>query len=359
MHDEEKLITDEEIIKYYGIFGTIYFIDKYTVKGFYIRKRANQLGIKFRSKARLLENRELVIRDYLGGSALKHIADDYGVDSSIVKKLLISCDISLRTISEVNITRSFNDCYFSTIDTHQKAYWLGFIYADGCVQNRNNSKVFSITLAAIDTYHTENLKLDLESNHALINDRGNKRFAITSTKFCEDLFSLGVWPRKSLYLNFPTEDQVSKEFQNSFVLGFFDGDGSIAIATKQKKWHISIIGTLDIVENINRIFVENDITPTKLILEKRKADGKLWMLMKCGSVVYTGRNTYDIRPNLENIYKYLYGDRDLHCLARKKERFEKLLYTRYGEDWKNIIFDPNFQLSAITQQNNLDKLWYV
>lgn len=32
----------------------------------------------------------------------------------------------------------YNEKFFKKIDTPQKAYWLGFLYADGCVLNQKN-----------------------------------------------------------------------------------------------------------------------------------------------------------------------------------------------------------------------------
>lgn len=44
-----------------------------------------------------------------------------------------------------------NQDYFATIDTEEKAYWLGFIAADGCVSRAGKGFRFQMGLAARDT----------------------------------------------------------------------------------------------------------------------------------------------------------------------------------------------------------------
>ena len=40
--------------------------------------------------------------------------------------------------------------YFKNVDTEEKAYWLGFLYADGCVQNKKTGQKL-ISLAVKDS----------------------------------------------------------------------------------------------------------------------------------------------------------------------------------------------------------------
>ena len=45
----------------------------------------------------------------------------------------------------------FNECSFDTIDTEEKAYWLGFMYADGYISSKNNQ--IGLSLAVKDIEH--------------------------------------------------------------------------------------------------------------------------------------------------------------------------------------------------------------
>ena len=44
-----------------------------------------------------------------------------------------------------------NETYFDHIDSESKAYWLGFIYADGCISN--NGYRFEVRLSKNDEDH--------------------------------------------------------------------------------------------------------------------------------------------------------------------------------------------------------------
>ena len=46
-----------------------------------------------------------------------------------------------------------NDDFFERIDTEEKAYWAGFITADGCITRNINSPVLSIGVSSTDKNH--------------------------------------------------------------------------------------------------------------------------------------------------------------------------------------------------------------
>lgn len=95
-----------------------------------------------------------------------------------------------------------NSQYFSSIDTEAKAYWLGFIYADGYV----TGDVFGIKLSLKDISHLEKLKKAIESHHKIgtyksksgYND-GNEYCSLTinNRSFVTSLLAVGVDYRKS------------------------------------------------------------------------------------------------------------------------------------------------------------------
>jgi hypothetical protein len=120
---------------------------------------------------------------------------------------------------------NFNDDYFETIDTEDKAYFLGLLFADGNIYTARNR--VQITLANEDAYilkafanyigYTGKLYIDREKYSKLI---------LPSKKMCADLTRLGCTPNKSLTLQFPTE--VPKELMHHFIRGCFDGDGHVS-----------------------------------------------------------------------------------------------------------------------------------
>lgn len=135
-----------------------------------------------------------------------------------------------------NSTRIQNNSVFENIDTEEKAYWLGFIYADGCVSN-STKYTLEITLKKSDENHLKKFRSFLDSD-ALISNKtishGEKvykavRIAVHSKKLVEDLISKGCTPRKSLTLSFPSREILPQPLVKHFIRGYFDGDGSITV----------------------------------------------------------------------------------------------------------------------------------
>ena len=54
--------------------------------------------------------------------------------------------------------------FFDVINTEEKAYWLGFITADGCVVSKNR---LTINLAVADVAHLEKLNVSLSSDYPI------------------------------------------------------------------------------------------------------------------------------------------------------------------------------------------------
>lgn len=178
---------------------------------------------------------------------------------------------------------SVNDTVFEKIDSEEKAYWLGFLYADGFVAANNNQ--IGLGLALKDIEHLKKYKTfmgwegDIKVNreHQFgSKDNHNKageemyncRIIITNEKIHNDLVKLGCVPNKSLILQFPTEEQVPKKFQIDFVRGYFDGDGTLGIYPHSKKnpkleESLLIVGTKPFLEKVQEI-----LGPGNLIQKK-------------------------------------------------------------------------------------------
>jgi DNA-binding transcriptional regulator WhiA len=57
--------------------------------------------------------------------------------------------------------------YFNKINTESKAYWLGFIYADGFITTSKYSKYFGVSLSEHDEDHLEKLKNAMQATNPL------------------------------------------------------------------------------------------------------------------------------------------------------------------------------------------------
>lgn len=132
----------------------------------------------------------------------------------------------------------YNKDYFEKINTSEKAYWLGFLYADGCITRFYKGEVLKsmsleITLKDADCEHLIKFKNALESNipiqHRIITGKYKAdRIVVNCTKICNDLIKLGCTPTKSLTLEFPKKDIIPQDFIRDFIRGYFDGDGGVS-----------------------------------------------------------------------------------------------------------------------------------
>lgn len=131
-------------------------------------------------------------------------------------------------------TYQWDESYFERIDTEQKAYWLGFIYADGWVGDTE----FRLHLSKKDLEHLKLFREHLSSNHPIHPAFANTiSFNIGNKKIVKDLSALGVIPRKTFVVEYPN---IPERLNRHFIRGVFDGDGCIhCIAKKHSKtWSI-------------------------------------------------------------------------------------------------------------------------
>jgi hypothetical protein len=176
-----------------------------------------------------------VIEDYLNFISIKEICEMYKISRSSFYRLLKKEGVIKHKISDWKKNK-FNEDYFSQIDNSEKAYWLGVLYADGCVKSGSNS----ITLSSIDYEWLLQYKESISFSGNIKKEFHKKykkiiyKCEVYSEKTKKDLISIGCVPRKSLILTFP---EIKKEFASSFIRGYFDGDGSVGMyfSTKRNK----------------------------------------------------------------------------------------------------------------------------
>lgn len=131
---------------------------------------------------------------------------------------------------------------FQTIDTEQKAYFLGFAFADGCISTASSKgnyskKVFKLSLVDKDIiYELQSFfpffKTDT-FDYSIYSPNSKRQYALrkVSAKLYDDLYSQGMLERKSgenaEHLRFPS---LPNKLIPHFIRGYFDGNGSISIS---------------------------------------------------------------------------------------------------------------------------------
>lgn len=204
----------------------------------------------------------------------------------------------------------FNESFFEKIDSEEKAYWLGFLYADG-TQNGNQ---FQICLKIDDKEHLEKFRKTIDSNHSIkkIIKKNHKAgfaalFQISSKRFCKSLQDSGCVKNKTFIVKFP---HLPDYLNRHFIRGVFDGDGTIGIMNKKygyKKWSI-YSASQDFCKSITNILTKENIDV--VLYERRYKDNRK-----------PGFNVEIHKQNeFPKLYNYLYKDASVY-LQRKKNKF--------------------------------------
>lgn len=174
-------------------------------------------------------------------------------------------------------TYRFYDDYFEIIDSEDKAYHLGLMYADGNVNSKRG--VVSIKLSEKDEQTLIEFSKRIGSKKPLYVRKagiiagtsyvGKKQYKmeLVSDKLKEDLIKLGCVPNKSLILKFPTEEQVPREYMSHFIRGYFDGDG--CIYNSRGRVMINVVGTEEFLKSL-RDTLNTDINITFNIHKERR-----------------------------------------------------------------------------------------
>lgn len=126
---------------------------------------------------------------------------------------------------------NYNVNYFEEISTPHKAYWLGFIMADGCVSQREDGYFrMKIALKREDKEHlmkfVQCIDGDMPVKDSISKSKGKEYdlslVTVHSHKFAIDLIKQGVIPNKTYSFKKPT---IREDLLSHYVRGFIDGDG--------------------------------------------------------------------------------------------------------------------------------------
>lgn len=202
----------------------------------------------------------------------------------------------------------WNRGVFNTIDSPEKAYWLGFILADGCLHIKDTDDYtghFSIDISGEDREHLYKFANFVEAQQDIVqftthSITGNilAHIQLCCKETQKRLYELGIRPRKS-----GKETWVETPYPADFIRGCYDGDGYI----KKNLNSIGLVGSYELLEAVQKHFLQElNITP--------KTIGK-------HGVIY--RIEYTSLSDRQKIANYLWYDGCI-SLDRKQELADKI-----------------------------------
>lgn len=250
---------------------------------------------------------EKIVNLYLSGEPTKKIAIKFNICSQTIYNILEKQNI-YRKGNKYRLHK-FNINYFENIDSADKAYFLGLLYADGY----NSESSIEIALKEEDKYILEifanfvNYTGSLEFLKKQSENHENKyRLRLNSVKMCKDLTNLGCIKAKSHKTYFP---DISEEFHSHFVRGYFDGDGSIYINKKHKNintMRVTFTGNNKLILKIQEILIKNcNLSETKIYYVNKKVNNICDL-------------SYGGNRSVTKIRNYMYKNCDFLYVERKK-----------------------------------------
>lgn len=304
-----------------------------------IRKILKENGIKnIKRTFRTWSDKE-VIDLYNKGISLTQIQRETGINRNSIAKVLKNHGIEV--VNKQNQTK-FNENIFDSIDTEEKAYWLGFIFADGNISSPNKKGkpiyTFEISLQLADTNHLYKFNKFMEhQKNNVKTDSFRCRWSVTNKHLWEILNSYGCTPRKSLTLEFPKlEIFKDKSLIRHFIRGYFDGDGCISHNDQEQEIPcINVLGTNEMLSTIqnyilmdsNPFYLNNPKNKTTLVISRSTAKAVMFMY-----ALYYKSNIY-----LDRKYQKFLQYKNCRFKAKALE----LLEGKIGEGW-----DANPELIA-------------
>ena len=233
---------------------------------------------------------------------------------------------------------TLNENYFKVLDTPEKAYVLGFIYADGCISHNQDSYRISITQIAERKDILYKIKKELESTSeiTLVKDVKNETYHLNfySRTLGEDLIKLGCTPNKSLTIQFP--NFIPDHLMHHFIRGIFDGDGCIWNGKRRKMLvkdssresgfrerivqnvKFTFTGNVNFISDLQKYLVEKNVVnkATKLNFSKAKNPNNNTSANVC-TMEYSGRK------QAKQLFDFMYKNATIYCES-KYNKFQEI-----------------------------------
>jgi transposase-like protein len=260
---------------------------------------------------------------YQEGMSSEEIAKKIKIDGSTVCRNLKRENVFIRSGEDNKRKYKINKDYFQKIDSEDKAYFLGFLYADGSVSKIDPKKSYSsitICLSSKDRFILEKFS-DLIYGFVKIRDFSRRSYgsvdekeysevSFYSKKMHSDLVKLGCTPQKSLTIKFPTFEQVPEDLIKHFIRGYFDGDGCLS---RGIKYVVDITSNEDFLIDLVK-YVEDKLEIKFNKLQKRHKERET-----------STRNVQITKgESIVKFLNYLYSDATIF-LPRKREYFEEMI----------------------------------
>lgn len=256
--DELKNSSIDEVSKKYGIDIQALMIANSGLSKTEFKKKLINLAIEEYQNTALYDR------------SIVKISQKYGINRKTLTKYLKERNIDIQQNGNGS---NFNRDFFDVIDTEEKAYWLGFMYADGYIGSSEYTVGINLSIKDIEHLRKFNNALNYKkglnisethqfgsSEHQ--NKKGETLYMVSTVirnqQLWEGLNSKGCVPNKSLILTFPDESIFkNKNLIYDFIRGYFDGDGTLGLYRHSQsnptlEESLMFVGTKSFLEGVQK-----------------------------------------------------------------------------------------------------------
>lgn len=162
-----------------------------------------------------------IVEKYLSGSSGPQLAAEYGVRAQSIDSILKCRGIERRGCRKFSV----NHAFFDIIDSEEKAYWLGYLFAEGSLDPKRN--VIQVKIARADKDQLSALREALSATYEIKPDkyRDAVYIKISSKRIAEVLLGYRFGTGKAYSIRMP---ELRNDLVRHFIRGFFDGDGWVS-----------------------------------------------------------------------------------------------------------------------------------
>lgn len=224
--------------------ATMYNVSKATIQSVLVKCDANGLGTAY---IKIKPEDELSVCDmYLSGKSTVEIGKMFNCSNHTV-----ACVLEKHGIDRRHRKYAINEHYFDSVDTPNKAYILGFLYADG--YNNYEKRLVSLKLQDRDVGILEAIRKEIgvelplmfedyhNNYHSKFDTRDQYQLSLYSAHISKTLKDKGVVQAKSLILQWPTF--LQDDLYSHFLRGYIDGDGHLS--PKPYDYHVEFLSAYD------------------------------------------------------------------------------------------------------------------
>ena len=259
---------------------------------------------------------EQILNDYIEGMSLKDIKKKYKTGSDTIYKIVDRSETPRRNSKDLS--------KFYNLNNPETQYWLGYICADGSVQFNTKHRVYKVSLFSKDEIVIQKFK---EYFGSIVNIHKRPSGIIEGYINSKELANyfitkLNIPENKGLILD------PNIEMTKEFVLGYFDGDGSITNSSKKRTRY-----------------------EAKFTCGSKEFINKLCKVLDGQNIYYVVRpkgNAFDIaidrKNESEKLYNWMYST-NVWSLPRKLNNFVAL-FGSLGENNRENCGELNGQSAA-------------